>query len=71
MSSETYQYRHSHHDILQAMTVYGGGFVRQLAVLYRHADPDNQRKLHEAFRNYFQQYDELATLEARKESPTP
>jgi hypothetical protein len=62
------RFKNTHHEILEAMTVYGGGFVRQLAVLYRLADLDNQRKLATAFENYFRQYDELATR--RKEPET-
>lgn len=52
-------YRHSVWEIIETMERYGGGFVQQLALLYRHADPENQRKLEEAFRNYFTKYDEM------------
>jgi hypothetical protein len=34
----------------------GGGFVRSLAEAWFHADPDNQRRLHESFGHYYQQY---------------
>jgi hypothetical protein len=52
-------YQHSEYEILEAMHVYGGGFVKQLAVLYRLGDRENKIKLEEAFRNYFTQYDRM------------
>jgi hypothetical protein len=55
-------YRCSEHEILEAMHQYGGGFVRQLAVLYRLADRGNQEKLAMTFAHYFKQYDEMASL---------
>jgi hypothetical protein len=55
-------YRCSKHEILEAMHRFGGNFVRQLALLYSAADETNQRKLEEAFRDYFKQYDEMAAL---------
>ena len=48
-------------ETLEAMTTYGGSFVRQLAVLYRLADPDNRRILTTAFAGYFREYADLAT----------
>ena len=47
-------------EILLAMSTYGGSFVRQLVVLYRLGDADNQRILWSAFTKYFQEYTELA-----------
>jgi len=58
--SERYQYGSSEWDILEAMTTFGGSFVKQLAVLYRAADAHNRRLLESTFRTYFAQYDELA-----------
>jgi len=58
--SDHYRYGTSKWDIVEAMTIYGGSFVKQLAVLYRTADQDNRRLLEKTFRTYFAQYDELA-----------
>jgi len=54
------RYCSSEHEILETMHRYGGGFVKQLAVLYRLADHENQRRLEQAFRHYFEQYDAMA-----------
>jgi len=43
-------------EILERMETYGGSFVKQLALLYRLADPINKRKLLNCFREYFEQY---------------
>ena len=56
------QYRCSRAEITDAMRMYGGGFVKQLAALLSLADLDNQRKLEAAFSDYFHQYDELASM---------
>ena len=48
------------YDVTEAMVKYGGGFVRQLAILIRLADADNKRRLVEAFPEYLEQYRELA-----------
>lgn len=48
-------------EILEAMDTYGGSFVKQLAVLYRMADPFNKRKLLDAFDNYFFDYYKMVT----------
>lgn len=39
---------------------FGGGFVQQLAMLYRLGDPHNRRILANAYHYYFVQYDEMA-----------
>lgn len=57
------QWRCSNYEILEAMIVYGGGFVRQLAVLYRLADRENRRKLADTFEEYFAKYDEMAAID--------
>jgi hypothetical protein len=64
----TNEYRCSNYEILEAMHRYGGGFVKQLAVLYRLADRDNQEKLASTFWHYFRQYDEMAAM-TREEAP--
>ena len=50
----------SREAILLAMSTYGGSFVRQLVVLYRLGDADNQRILWSAFLHYFHEYRDLA-----------
>jgi hypothetical protein len=50
------------HQVLNTMDVYGGGFVKQLVVLMRHADADNARRLLQAFPELFDQYDEMTSL---------
>lgn len=60
------EWRSTEHEILEAMWTYGGGFVKQLAVLYRLGDAINRRKLVEAFPDYFQQYDEMAAMAQRE-----
>ncbi len=51
----------SREEILLAMSTYGGSFVRQLVVLYRLGDADNQRILWSAFQHYFHAYRDLMT----------
>lgn len=45
---------------VQAMTRYGGSFVRQLAELVRLADDDNRARLLQAFPEYFERYRQRA-----------
>lgn len=52
-------------EILEAMTCYGGGFVKELAMLYRLADHENRVKLVTTFEHYFVQYDEMARMAKR------
>jgi len=54
------RYKSSTWDILEAMDKYGGSFVKQLAKLYRLADPQNQKRLESTFQEYFAKYDEVA-----------
>lgn len=46
--------------VFDAMEGYGGGFVRHLAQAWRRADPSNSAKLHEAFAEYYAQYESAA-----------
>lgn len=48
------------YDVTEAMLKYGGGFVRQLALLLRQADEDNTRRLVAAFPEYLDTYRERA-----------
>ena len=49
-------------DVVIAMSVYGGSFVRGLAMLFRLADPVNQARLKLAFPDYWAEYTALAAL---------
>jgi hypothetical protein len=49
-------------DVVTAMSMYGGSFVRGLATLWRFADPVNQARLKLAFADYWTEYAEVATL---------
>ena len=42
----------------EAMMREGGGFVRRLGAAYRYADPDNRRKIREAFPEYWRRYED-------------
>ena len=55
-----FDYKTSRDEILDAMDRFGGSFVQQLAVLYRHGDEVNRRKLEVAFHDEFVEYDEMA-----------
>lgn len=56
----------SDHDIITAMQSHGGSFVRHLAQAYVHADEMNQIRLRTAFRDYWEEYDEIARLTAKE-----
>jgi hypothetical protein len=47
-------------NMLNAMSQYGGSFVRELALLYRLADPRHQDTLRHAFADYFEKYARIA-----------
>ncbi len=49
-----------HHETLDAMERFGGGFVQALAVAWRKADALNHAKLHRAFGHYYRQYQEAS-----------
>jgi len=52
VSSEDWQ-------VVEAMSVYGGNFVRCLAAAFKAADPTNFKKLKDAFAVVWQEYTEL------------
>lgn len=54
-------------EITEAMIRLGGGFVSGLGQLFRHADSDNQRRLRNAFPEYWKTYAELAAMRPSKE----
>jgi len=43
--------------ITEKMLGYGGSFVKQLAILWRKADPINKARLEECFSDYFEEYE--------------
>ena len=47
---------------IRAMNRWGGGFVKQLAVLYLHADSENRLLLLTTFYDYFKKYIEMEEL---------
>lgn len=57
-----YEIRHidrnstEHHEVLDAMERFGGGFVKALAIAWRKADPTNHAKLMSQFGDYWRQY---------------
>ena len=56
----------SDYQIVDAMSNYGGSFVRALGYAFRCADEINQRRLKQAFPEYWDQYRKLAESEARR-----
>ena len=48
--------------IVEAMLRYGGGFVADLAALFRRADAENQAILKTAFAHIWREYAEIARL---------
>ena len=50
------------YDIVQNMIKYGGSFVRALGEAALHADPDNLRRLREAFPEYWEKYSRWFSL---------
>ncbi|RIQ79061.1 hypothetical protein D0837_17265 [Bordetella avium] len=47
---------------VQAMSKFGGSFMKQLASLWRSADPLRRARLKEAFRDEFDNYRAMAAL---------
>lgn len=47
-------------QVIQAMKWYGGCFVEALSNLWLLADSDNQRRIKEAWPEYWKQYAEMA-----------
>lgn len=47
-------------EVITAMTRFGGGFVQQLAVLYRQADAMNREKIKTTWPEYWKHYKEMA-----------
>ena len=47
-------------QVVQAMKHYGGSFVKTLSSLWFLADEDNQRRIKEAWPEYWAEYDMMA-----------
>lgn len=52
--------------VILAMIRYGGGFVKALGEAAVRADPQNLARLKSTFADYWQEYADLAALEALK-----
>jgi hypothetical protein len=48
------------HDVLFAMRIYGGAFVKALATAAMHADRENMERIKTAFPEYWTEYEKLA-----------
>jgi hypothetical protein len=46
--------------VVEAMTKYGGSFVKALAECFHRADPTNFNKLRATFPDYWEQYEKMA-----------
>lgn len=55
LDAEVAKYR-----VVDAMTRYGGSFVKALADAWRAADPHNRRRLETTFADYFENYRQMA-----------
>ena len=54
------------HYLTEFMIRYGGSFVSALGQLYRQADADNQRRIREAWPEYWAEYRDLLKRYPRK-----
>ena len=57
---------HSIYDIIRMMELYGGGFIKQLALLWQHADMDNKKRIEISFADYFKKYDDMLRIKEEK-----
>ena len=55
-------------EIVEAMTRYGGNFIRHLAAAYTAADPENRRLIRETWPDNWEQYRSMA---ANDRQPQP
>ncbi len=54
------------YEIVEAMRVYGGSFVRKLAELCGHADLENFTRIKATWPEYWSEYAEIARMHAAK-----
>lgn len=57
------------HEIIDAMRTYGGSFVRALAEAAACADCGNLQRLKEAFPDYWEKYEDIATTPKEATAP--
>jgi len=50
------------HEVVAAMSRYGGSFVKGLAECFRTADPDNFNTLRTAFPDYWREYETMVDV---------
>ncbi len=60
----------TNYDITETMIMFGGSFASLLAQLFRAADLHNQRRIMEAFPDYFDQYTKLTAERHKQEGRT-
>lgn len=53
-------------QVIEAMEIYGGSFVKSLAKSFKHADPNNFNKLKHTFSEYWDEYAEMAHIHLLK-----
>ena len=57
------------HEIIEAMSMFGGGFAQALAYAFRCADTRNQERIKAAFPDLWKQYEELAQFQRVARAP--
>lgn len=57
-------------EVIDAMLMLGGNFIRHLALAFRAADAVNQQRLKAAFAKEWRHYHELAELRVMREPAT-
>lgn len=61
----------TNYEVTEAMIRHGGGFVSGLGRLFRQADADNQRRLKDAFPEYWAKYTDIATKRIHHDEDLP
>jgi hypothetical protein len=56
----------SDYEIVETMIAYGGAFIRRLGQAWQSADTTNQRRLKDAFPEYWAEYEIIAKLRATR-----
>ena len=52
--------------VVDMMHIYGGDFVKSLAVAWKRADGLNKQLLHDTFEKYFDEYEEIFNKVTKK-----
>ncbi len=50
------------HEVINAMLEYGGGFMQQIAMAFRVADPENQNRIKTTWPDEWAKYAEFAKI---------